>query len=226
MAYYLPASLDPRGPIGEGGYTIQDGDCIESIAYLTGHIWQTIWNHPRNTDLKASRASHNILVAGDQIFIPDKVEKTVDCPTDARHTFVRKGVHCKLRVCILEAGIPRAHEHYRLVIDDVKVLTGTTDGEGWIEVAIPANAQKGDLMVGENPLQPPYALKLGGMDPITETKGLQKRLRNLGYNCQVTGKLDDATQAALAMFQKGEDLDATGKPDSNTLKKLKKRFGS
>lgn len=224
MPYELPSSIDSSGPIGEGDYTIADGDCIESIAYLAGHIWQTIWNHPSNAKLKTSRASPNILLPGDHLFIPALVQKTVDCPTDAKHTFVRVGTPCKLRVCVLEADQPRANEKYQLIIDG-KAYSGTTDGEGWIEVAIPPNAQKGELTVGSNPLQVPLVLQLGGMDPITEASGIQKRLRNLGFPCQVTGEMDDATHAALAMFQKGEDLDDTGNPDRDTLDKLKNLCG-
>jgi hypothetical protein len=152
------------------------------------------------------------------------VEGKVDCQTDAKHTFVLKGRLCKLRLCLLEAGQPRANQPYRLTIDDDTEITGTTDGEGWIEVSIPPNSKKGGLMVGNNPLDAPYTLNLGGMDPITEPKGIQKRLRNLGFACEVTGSMDDATRVALAMFQKGEDLEPTGEPDRDTLDKLKTRF--
>ena len=225
MAYQLPPTITARGPIGAGAYTIQDGDCIDSITYSTGHVWRTIWGHPANAVLRTSRVSHNLLLPGDQLFIPSKTLKEISRPVDARHKFVRKGTPAKLRVQLLEAGMPRANQSYRLVIDG-DVHTGTTDSDGWIEVAIPPTAQTGELTVGNNPLRPPYQLVLGGMDPITEPSGIQKRLRNLGFPCEVTSELDDATRAALAMFQKGEDLDATGDPDHDTLDKLKKRYGS
>jgi hypothetical protein len=225
MPYDLPASIEPRGPTGEGDYIAQEGDCIESIAYLNGHIWQTIWDHPNNAALKTSRGSHNILLPGDQVFIPERVLGSVDCATDARHEFEKQGTTCMLRICILEAGEPRANEKYKLVIDDDQVKTGTTDAEGWIQVALPPNAQKGELKIGSNSLQAPYTLALGGMDPITEPAGIQKRLRNLGFPCDLTGELDEATRTALATFQKGEDLDATGDPDRDTLERLKTRSG-
>jgi hypothetical protein len=130
-----------------------------------------------------------------------------------------------LRVCLLVAGQPRGNEEYRLVIDDKLTLTGISDGEGWIEVQIPPNAAQGKLTIGGDPLEPAYTLDLGGLDPITEPTGLQQRLHNLGFHCDATGRMDDATCAALSVFQQAEGQDVTGKPNRATLDKLKKRSG-
>jgi hypothetical protein len=226
MAGNTPQSSAQTGPVGDGDYEVQEGDCIESIAATNGLLWQTIWNHPNNESIKNARASRNILLPGDHLFIPEKVLKTYDRSTDARHTFVRKGIPCKLRLRVLQSGKPRANESYRLVVDG-KEYSGTTDGDGWVEVAIPPTAQSGELTVGSTPLQRQvYSLDLGGMDPVTEPSGIQKRLTNLGFDCEETGTMDEPTRTALALFQKGENLDATGDPDSDTLDKLKKRHGS
>jgi peptidoglycan hydrolase-like protein with peptidoglycan-binding domain len=64
------------------------------------------------------------------------------------------------------------------------------------------------------------------MDPITETVGIQKRLRNLGFNCEPTGEMDDATASAIARFQKKHALEPTGEPGASTIDKLKSRHGS
>ena len=37
---------------------------------------------------------------------------------------------------------------------------------------------------------------LAEMDPVTELVGVQKRLRNLGFDCEPSGVMDDATAAA------------------------------
>jgi hypothetical protein len=42
-------------PVGEGDQTIEAGDCIFSIADSAGHYWKTIWDHPRNHQLKQKR---------------------------------------------------------------------------------------------------------------------------------------------------------------------------
>lgn len=225
MSYSIPKGA-PLGPVGQGDYLVSEGDCIESIAVEAGFFWETLWNHPNNTALKKARACQNFLLPGDRVYLPDKVTKYVDRPTDNKHRFVRKGVPCKLRVCVKRGGEPRRNQPYSLVIDG-KPFTGTTDNDGWIEVAIPASAQCGQLKVGSDPHnQQVFSLELGGMDPITEIVGIQKRLRNLGFGCDASSEMDDATLAALTMFQISQELKPTGKPDAETLETLKRRHGS
>ncbi|SRR6266496_3640964 len=219
-------SANGHGPVGDGEYIVNEGDCLESIAVTSGHFWETIWNHPRNAPLKEARGSPNVLLPGDGLHIPECELKLLDRPTDQMHRFVRKGVPSKLRLCIKQAGEPRRNERYRLVIDG-RSFQGKTDGDGWIEVAIPPDASSGELTIGDDPLhQQVFSLELGGMDPITETIGVQKRLSNLGFDCEPTDELDEATVTALAMFQRSEDLEPTGEPDQTTLEKLKAQYGS
>jgi hypothetical protein len=51
-------------------YTAGDDDCILSLAAWYGFLWQTIWNHPQNSDLHKLRKHPNVLFAGDRVFIP------------------------------------------------------------------------------------------------------------------------------------------------------------
>jgi hypothetical protein len=224
MGYKTPTLGEP-GPVGDDGYTIVEGDCVESIAFNLGYLPDTIWKHPQNSELRKTRVCENMLLPGDRLFIPKKVMKTVDRPTDQRHLFVRKGLPCKLRLCIQRVGVPRRNVPYLLVVDG-RVFNGNTDDEGWIEVAIPPNAREGELTVGDELDQQVIPLQLGGMDPITEIVGIQKRLRNLGYACDPTGQMDEVTSAAIAMFQEGEKLKPTGELDQTTIEKLKERYGS
>lgn len=216
-----PAIDGTCGPVGDGDYEVVDGDCIESIAEQTGHLWQTIWNHPRNAAVKSVRESPNVLLPGDRIHIPPLQPGVYDRATDARHSFVLHGRPSKLQFCVLEGGKPRANEQYSLRVD-AHVFTGTTDGDGNIEVAIPPGAVEGELVVGTGRARRRvYKLQLGGMDPVGSPMGIQKRLQNLGYPCPLTGEMDEETAAALAGFQRDEGLEATGILDPDTSKKLK-----
>ena len=214
------------GPVGDGDYVVVEGDCIESIAADAGFLWTTIWNHPQNAVLKAERLTPNLLLPGDRVHIPERGLKLLDRPTDQHHRFVRKGLPCKLRLCIKWCDEPRRDTPYLLVIDGTR-YDGTTDHEGWIEQVIPPRAASGQLTVGTDPLfQQVFSLDLGGMDPVTETIGIQKRLSNLGFNCEATGEMDDATATAIVRFQKNQDLEPTGELDQPTVDKLKTQHGS
>jgi hypothetical protein len=82
-------------------HTVQEGDCISSIADQYGLFWQTIWNHSSNAALKQQRGDPNILKPGDTVFVPDRREKFEACATDQRHRFILKGVPAKLRLRLL-----------------------------------------------------------------------------------------------------------------------------
>jgi hypothetical protein len=92
---------------------VQQGDCISSIAEEYGFFWRTIWNDPQNAELKRKRKDPNLLMPGDEIFIPDKTVKTETGATEQRHKFVKKGVPAKLRIKILKRPTEERAEESR-----------------------------------------------------------------------------------------------------------------
>jgi len=207
-------------------YTVQQGDCISSIAQQHGFSWQTIWNHANNAGLRAKRQSPNVLLPGDVLFIPDKEEKIHPGPTEKRHTFKKKGVPAKLRLKIEFNDEPRANQPYFLQIDG-RHYSGNTDAQGRLAHSIPLDARKGKLKVGIPPDQDEYDLDLGHMDPVDEVSGVQARLNNLGFDCgPADGKMGPDTEAALRSFQEKHKLQVTGKADAATRAKLVDIHGS
>ena len=200
-------------------YTVQQGDCISSIAFEQGFIPDTIWNHPSNSQLKSLRKDPNILYPGDTVYIPDKEVKWEPRPTDAKHEFKKLGVPAMLRLQVFDGEKPRANQSYILVIDG-KTLTGTTDGDGKLEQPIAPNAKGGKLTIGDDKCE--YPLQLGRIDPIDQLSGVQARLNNLGYDCgSPDGNMSDRTRNALTDFQHRFQLPETGEADAETLNKLK-----
>ena len=205
-------------------HEVVQGECISSIAGQAGFLWETIWNHPANAQLKSGRKDPNILMPGDMVFVPRKTKKVVACATDRRHRFVRKGSGCVLRLQVLENDEVQSNVAYILVVDGM-TFTGTTDEEGKLEHPIPSGAKSAKLIAG--PQNREYVLGLGELDPITEVTGIQCRLRNLDYYDEdVDGELNEATKRALEMFQTHESLTVTGEPDTATRERLRDVHGS
>jgi hypothetical protein len=208
-------------------YTVQKSDCIASIAATAGLLPETIWNNPDNAELKRLRGHGHILLEGDVVVIPDRQLRQETRATDARHTFVRKGVPIRLRIVLCDENKePRGGLNYILEIDG-KVSSGTTSEDGAVEIPISPGARSGSISFGEGHFREVYELQLGGLDPITEINGVQMRLANLGYHYGgVDGKLNAATRFAIRSFQKDNRLEETGEIDDGLRTKLVAAHGS
>jgi putative peptidoglycan binding protein len=204
------------GPVGEGDYVVADGESVDSISFALGFFPDTIWDDPANASIKQIRADRNILLPGDRLTIPVKTLKQVGAKTGQRHVFRRRGVPSVFRICLMRTGTVRAGESYTLTIGG-KARSGTTSDAGLIEEWIPPDADEGTLVVGEDV----YALDFGRLVPVTEIKGVQQRLNNLGHDCgKPDGKLNELTIAAIRAFQERVGLTATGAADNDTRQKL------
>ena len=168
-------------PVGEGNYTVSQGDCMASIAVAHGHFWQKLWDLPENRTLKDTRKDPNILLAGDKVTVPDIEIKEEDRATEQKHRFRRKGVPSVLRLTLMEFDEPLANLPYRLVIDGGAVKKGNTDADGKIEVPVPPKARRGKLTVGPPDRERIYELDLGGLDPVATIRGQKQRLNTLGF---------------------------------------------
>lgn len=217
-----PASAFSSGePLDPGPHEVLQGECLADIAYRAGHLASTVWEHGPNADLRRLRKDPSFLAHGDVIQIPPIREKRVSCAAGKTHTFVRVTEPAKLRVRLRLMGVPRANTRYTLRAGN-RVVEDQTDEEGWLEAPVPPDAREG-LVTLESGEEIP--LLLGGVDPLEEISGVQIRLCNLGYDCEVTGKLDEETRDALEAFQEDEELEVTGELDDGTRARLKDQHG-
>jgi hypothetical protein len=200
-------------------HIVAQGECLSSIAEANGLYWKTIWQHAENMTLRQLRGDPNVLAPGDELFIPEKIEKQIPSATQKKHSFVKKGVPAQLKIRLLSDGQPRANLPYTLHVDGCLIKKDKTDGDGYISASIPPNAQTGMIIVEENSLQDIYNFDFGNLDPADSENGIRGRLRNLGY------PVDEDFAAAVKAFQAKAGLDATGEVDANTRQQLKERFG-
>jgi N-acetylmuramoyl-L-alanine amidase len=212
-------------PVGTGEHVVRPGECISSIARDTGHFWDTLWKEPGNTELRTARGEPNVLMPGDRVFVPPIRPKQEPGQSEMRHRFIRRGEPSKIRMTVKRGGEPRRNEPYTLEVDG-QVFTGILDPEGKFEQAIPGNARKGKLIVGEGEDAKEYPLKLGGLDPVDSLAGVQARLTNLGFGAgEATGGMNEKTEAAVRKFQAKHGLPETGVADQATRAKLKEIHG-
>lgn len=206
--------------------TIKQGECLTTIALARGFDPQTIWDHPDNADLKELRHTYQALLAGDRLIIPDLEEKQVAVNTNTVAHFKLSVGSVKLRLRLTRHGEARADEAFELTIDgSAAPITGTTDGDGWIDQAIPADATRATLKLRDGVES--YVLNLGHLDPHDSPAGIQQRLRSLGfYFGRVDGELGDVTTAALRRFQTAKDLTVNGEADDATVSALRDAYGT
>ena len=191
-------------------HKVRGGECLASIAAHYGFSVDTIWNLADNSSLKEKRKDPNTLVPGDVVVIPDRREKLVSCETAKTHRFKLSANSTIFRLQMFEDEEALANQEFELKIEG-KSYTGTTDDQGLLEVTIPANAVDGLLIIG--PDRKVFELRFGHLQPITEPKGVEARLRNLGF-------LDPDIEHALRAFQKRFGLEETGEADQATTDKL------
>jgi hypothetical protein len=217
-------------PLGEGEHLVVAGETVDLIAEASGHFWQTIWDDPANAALKEARAERNVLLPGDRLTIPPLRPKVAACATGAVHRFRRRGVPSKISFVVrTPGGRVFANVPYQLTLGE-RVYEGKTDDGGAVERFVSASTTSAMLAVWLGieglPEVLTWNLQLGTLRPVDHADGIRQRLRRLGYDCgSGEGALDEATRAAVGMFQRAEGLEVTGEPDDATLAKLREAAG-
>ncbi len=203
-------------------HIVQPGDCIESIAERYGFFPQTVWDHALNEELRKQRKRGQALLIGDEVMIPDKVEREQEVATSKRHVFRRRGVPAKIIVRLAQGEEPRANTPYILRVDG-ETTEGVTDANGRIEQWVDPRATIAELELGPEEI---YDVQIGHLSHLSDQTGWQERLQNLGYIPDASNADATALSLALAEFQFDHALPTTGTPDASTLDTLDRAHGS
>jgi hypothetical protein len=205
-------------------HVVKQGEHLSLIAESYGFVSSdTIWMHPDNADLRELRSSPNVLFAGDELAIPDKQQKQVECSTGSLHRFVLDESEVRLRLRFLDLArqpIPEAQAQADFGTPDAE----QTDGDGLLTILVGRSERGGRVVLERGPVD----VFIGHLDPVEEETGVRGRLSNLGY---LIGEIEDADDVeelsfALEEFQADYELAVTKEIDDATRAKLVEIHGS
>ncbi len=202
-------------------HVVQQGEHLAGIAHRYGYgDYRTIWEHPRNAELRRLRDNPNVLLPGDSIVIPDKREKGVACATTATHRFRLGRRPLQLRVVLRDFdGMPLADCACEVRVGALR-RDVRSDRDGLVSCDLPADAQDATLAVPDLGLV--FPLRIGHLDPVHADTGWRARLVNLGYQIDADAA---RLRAALEEFQCDHGLPVTGAPDAATRARLLRAHG-
>jgi N-acetylmuramoyl-L-alanine amidase len=197
-------------------HDVKQGETLIALAVKNGlESWQDILNATENAELKKKRPDPGILMAGDKVFIPNRVMRQEASAIDAKHPFKITRPTAWLRLAVKDAnGVVLKGKKYELSVDSI-VTTDSIPDDGVIERAVSVDAEYGTLTVWiDDATSQVWSLRIGYMDPLDEQSGVEARLANLGFDC---GDLASSVRA----FQERLGLEVTGKVDDTLRDKLK-----
>lgn len=203
-------------------HTVGAGECLSSISRRFGFAsWRTVFGDPKNKALRAARLNPNLLARGDVVFVPDRDPRVEESATNRRATYRTLAVPTRLRIRF--EG--RSANEYELRVGG-QVRKGTVGPGGMIDEPIPGDATTGELLMWpkDKPEQKDrWAIALGALDPVSELKGVQARLDNLGFVSPVDGVESPETRQAIAAYQRWRGVgDGEGTLDGATRGDLEK----
>ena len=102
-------------------HTVVQGENIDVIAFKYGFHPATLWEHDENQKLRDKRKDPNLLMADDEVFIPDRElrEKTVH--TGKRHTFYRNRAYSVSRIQCREFDVLQAEVPFHVIPSPVSL---------------------------------------------------------------------------------------------------------
>ena len=211
-------------------HRVREGECVASIAAMSGLPMAVVWNDPANADLRAYRATPYQLAPGDVVVVPDRDLRVEGGSTTRRTTFVRSGIPEVVRVRLEdEDGEP---------LDGVVTFSSNARQgclavhSGVAEIPIDPSDRTATITIETDAGQVAYKIQLGSLRPAgganlnTKVRAAQARLTNLGYECVgVDGKLGPQTRSMIRTFQRDHGLQTAGRLNQTTLEALVRVHG-
>jgi type VI secretion system secreted protein VgrG len=209
-------------------YVVRQGDYLQKLAFSHGFDADTVWNDPKNAELKQKRKDSNQLVPGDILHFarPARDSHVLTKGTTNKYEAVVPTTTVRF-VFENEAG-PFAFEPYKIEGLGASV-EGKTDGAGVLFIKAPIHVREVKVTFPKKRLV--FPLHIGDMDPIDEPSGVCQRLEHLGYMLAHSDALSEEEaitreKEAIAAFQRAHGMTVTGKLDEATKTAIVQAHGS
>jgi len=206
-------------------HIVQPGEHLAGICARIGATPDDVWNAPDNEELRELRQDGSLLAPGDLLYLPEPVEEPVALQANTTNRYRAQVATMRVPLRLHDGNEPMANEPYR-VEGVMPALRGATDGEGSITLELPATTQDVTLVLPERERR--LRLMIGHLDPHDTASGVRARLTNLGYFPLASpplGAESEVLAAAIAAFQRDNDLPETGELDDDTRDQLDERHG-
>jgi hypothetical protein len=197
-------------------YVVKQGDYLTKLAYLMGFKASDVWDDPQNADLKASRASMDVLYPTDVIYIPDTAPEPQALAGGTANAYAADVPKVTVDLLFSDLDKPLANEPC-----EITGLSGsdasdpkTTDGDGKLSLEVPVTIREFNIKFPGKDLE--FTVAVGDMDPHTVDSGIMMRLQKLGYMPDVTDDSEDdvAAMMSIALFAYQTD---NGIPVTSTI---------
>lgn len=190
---------------------------------------KSVWEHPRNRELKEQRSDSEVLQPGDIVYLPEPNEESRQLAISVGATNKYRALIPKIPVNIIlnDASGPLAAKAYH-ILGMGKPRRGTTDDKGLASFSVPVHISEVRLVLDEAGDE--YPILIGEMDPVEEHSGVWKRLEHMGYlsgrDIGPDGAAPAALREAIEKFQVDYGLKISGRLDDDTKAALVRIHGS
>ncbi len=204
------------GKVDVQPYVIRQGDHLSSLAYQFGFDADTIWNDPKNAQLRqAGRLSQdpNILYPTDTLYIPDSTPPAMtSLEPGTTNTFVSNTPTVSITIRFSDPKF--ASQPY--TIAELPQLTGlTTKSDGSTSIDAPITQSAFTIVFTSDGTA--FTCQVGHIDPVTTLSGVIQRLQNLGYldpNAAIGQSDLDRIRGALGQFRTDQGIADPSEPSS------------
>lgn len=210
-------------------YIVQQGEWLSKIAAKFGFAdYHEIYDHDQNARFRELRPNPNVLRKGDRVWIPTEYVAVLDPPRGGETEVTLKVEPAPpehVRLTLRDAdGQPMANQAYTLRIGAFE-KQDTTDGDGKLDEEVDPTLLEisdGHVEIQDRAMQ----VRLGHLDPVKSTTGIQQRLSNLGFLLSdISGEIDEPTVRAIKKFQQAQNIPVDGVASQSFCEKLDEVYG-